>query len=203
MGDRTRHYRLAVADAMEVLSEAELATPSWCGGWQVRDVLGHLVHLAEATAATLARDIVLGGGVPNRVLAHKARTFGRRPVAELCSRLRTAASGGFRIPGVPAIAAVGDVMVHGNDALRPVGREFPVRVDDVQPLLDLYRRSARMFFKRSAPKNVTLVAEDLAWSAGEGPEVHGRAVDLLLLLANRRQVVDRLSGPGVASLERP
>lgn len=35
---------------------------------------------------------------------------------------------------------------------------------------------------------------------GTGAEVRGKAIDLLLLVANRRQVVDRLQGPGLAQL---
>lgn len=39
------------------------------------------------------------------------------------------------------------------------------------------------------------------WRSGVGPEVRGKAIDLLLLVANRRQVVDQLDGPGVGTLD--
>jgi hypothetical protein len=45
-----------------------------------------------------------------------------------------------------------------------------------------------------------LVATDLDWSRGDGPEVRGKGIDLLLLVANRRQVLPRLEGPGVTGL---
>jgi hypothetical protein len=48
---------------------------------------------------------------------------------------------------------------------------------------------------------VRLVATDADWAVGEGAEVNGRAVDLLLLLANRSQSIDCLAGPGVAALQ--
>jgi hypothetical protein len=149
---------------------------------------------------SLIRDLVVGGLAPNRALANKARSLGQLPVAELCDRLREAADGDFHIVGMPSVVGAGDVMVHGNDALRPIGREFRVNVEDVAPLLDIYMRRARMFFKRPAPQGVTLVATDTTWSAGSGPEVTGSGIDLLLLLANRRQVLDRLSGPGLSIL---
>ena len=47
---------------------------------------------------------------------------------------------------------------------------------------------------------VRLVANDANWAVGTGPEVTGRAVDLLLLLANRAQAVAYLSGPGLSAL---
>jgi hypothetical protein len=42
------------------------------------------------------------------------------------------------------------------------------------------------------------MATDLDWSRRKGPEVKGRAMDLLLLLANRLQVLGRLEGPRLA-----
>ena len=44
------------------------------------------------------------------------------------------------------------------------------------------------------------MANDANWAVGSGPEVTGRAVDLLLLLANRAQAVAYLSGPGLSAL---
>jgi hypothetical protein len=44
------------------------------------------------------------------------------------------------------------------------------------------------------------VATDLDWSRGSGPEVRGKAIDLLLLVANRPQVLADLDGPGVTGL---
>jgi hypothetical protein len=35
---------------------------------------------------------------------------------------------------------------------------------------------------------------------GAGPEVTGRAIDLVMLMANRQQVIATLSGPGVREL---
>jgi hypothetical protein len=45
-----------------------------------------------------------------------------------------------------------------------------------------------------------LVATDLDWLRGDGPEVRGKAIDLVLLVANRRQVLPSLEGPGLAGL---
>jgi hypothetical protein len=46
------------------------------------------------------------------------------------------------------------------------------------------------------------VATDVDWSTGRGPEVRGKAIDVLLLLANRRQVTTTLTGPGLSALDR-
>lgn len=49
-------------------------------------------------------------------------------------------------------------------------------------------------------RGVRLVATDLRFSAGIGPEVRGAAEALLMTMAGRRGVVGELSGPGQAKL---
>jgi hypothetical protein len=95
---------------------------------------------------------------------------------------------------------VGDVVVHGNDALRPVGLEFEVHPDDAVSVLDAYRRVGGLVFHTRPLRTVRLAATDVEWSCGNGPEVTGRAIDLIMLMANRRQVLESLSGPGLTDL---
>jgi len=45
-----------------------------------------------------------------------------------------------------------------------------------------------------------MVAEDVDWSTGSGPEVRGPGEAILLAIAGRNAAVDELSGPGVATL---
>lgn len=205
--------RLVLADQLETLSEAQANGPSWCAGWRVRDVLGHLVHLAESSLTSMLLD-GLRSGTPNRTLGNAARRLGERPVPELCERLRRSANGRFRVPGAPVAVALGEVVVHGNDALRPIGSAFQVVPGDLRPVLEAYRRLARLAFGTTAPLlgsrgqvphtlRVHLVATDMEWSSGRGPEVEGKAVDLVLLLAKRPQVLPSLSGEGTKILARP
>jgi hypothetical protein len=49
-------------------------------------------------------------------------------------------------------------------------------------------------------RGVRLVATDVDWSAGKGPEVHGQGEALLMAMAGRRGVVAELSGPGQPKL---
>ncbi|HVX18690.1 MAG TPA: hypothetical protein VHA73_11720 [Acidimicrobiales bacterium] len=98
--------------------------------------------------------------------------------------------------------ALGEVLVHGCDALRAVGHDIDTDPETVVPVLDIYQRIGRAAFGTAPARTTRLVATDTAWSAGSGPEVTGRAIDLALLLARRPQVLDALSGPGVPQLAR-
>jgi uncharacterized protein (TIGR03083 family) len=195
-----RRLRCELADRMESLGEAAWISPSWCVGWRVRDVLGHLVHLAEATQLSIARDVFGSGLRPDRALSEAARRLGDEPVPELARRLRAAADGRFHVFGSPPAVALGEVLVHGADALRPLSLDLDAPPEDVPPVLNAYWRIGRLAFHGAPHRGLRLEASDVNWSRGEGPEVTGRAIDLLLLMANRREVLGSLSGPGVATV---
>ncbi len=197
---RVRRLRLEFADRVEALSHAELDAPSACEGWRVRDVVGHLVYLGESTQLCVVRDLAKGGLVPDRVLARHGRRLGDLDDAKLAHRLRGAAGGRFHILGTPREVALGEVLVHANDALGPLGQSFDGEPADAAPVLATYLRLGRLAFHARSVRSVRLQATDVDFSAGHGPEVRGRALHLLLLLANRRSALSSLDGPGVATL---
>ncbi len=181
-----------------------LDAPSRCEGWRCVDVLAHLVHLAEASTSSMARDLVRRGPGPDRGLRRSAVAVAEAPPAELTARLRAAAPGRFRVPGAPPVVALGELVVHAGDLLDPLGIDGATVVGApaaaLADLLVVYRRIGRVAFGRPRPP-VSLVADDLGVRVGAGPEVRGRAVDLVTVLAGRRgPVVERLQGPGLDRL---
>ena len=197
---RVSGYRLELADRVEALERDQLDVPAWCEGWRVRDVIGHLVHLAEATQLTMATAIARNGLPPDRALSAVAQQLGQFSGSQLADRLRRAQSGRFHVIGTPASVALGEVLVHAEDALRPIGQTMAASPDDVVPVLGVYRRVGRIAFHRRPLAQVRLTANDADWTAGRGPTVSGKAIDLLLLLANRRQVFASLTGEGLSLL---
>jgi uncharacterized protein (TIGR03083 family) len=137
---------------------------------------------------------------PDRAVSKAAERLGDVPVPELADRLRAAAERHLQQDGTPGGMALGDVLVHSADAFRPLGLDVDAPPADAAPVLDAYWRTARIVFHATPPKHRHLVATDLDWSRGKGPEVRGRAIDLVLLVANRRQVLTSLEGPGLRGL---
>jgi hypothetical protein len=148
----------------------------------------------------MVRDVIRHRLRPDRALDLIARRLGEEPVPTLAQRLRDAQHGRFHVLGLPPATELGDVIVHGNDTLRALDLEFAVHPNEAVLVLKTYRRVGGLVFHARPHRTVRLVATDAQWSCGTGPEVTGRAIDILMLVANRRQVVESLSGPGLAKL---
>ncbi len=143
--------------------------------------------------------IMRNGIRPDRALERMARRMGDQPVPELVDRLRRAEAR-FHMVGMPSELGLGDLLVHSADALRPAGIIPDPPLADVLVVLDTYEKWGARVVHAVPHRGVSLVATDAEWGTGSGPEVRGRSIDLLLLVANRRQVVERLDGPGVPRL---
>jgi uncharacterized protein (TIGR03083 family) len=195
-----RRLRVELADGIAALSPEQWDVPSWCTGWRVRDVLGHLVGMRETGPLSIFWQTICSGFRPDRAVDRMARSLGSEPVPELVERLRRAADGSFHLVGVPSELGLGDLIIHSADALRPAGIVPDPPVADVLVVLEIYEKWGRRVVHAAPHQGVSLAATDADWRQGTGPEVRGKAIDLLLVVANRLQVIDRLDGPGVVQL---
>ena len=187
--------RLDLVGFLADLHDEDWAMPSLCPGWTVHDVLAHLTMSSrQTTLATLVR-VARARGDLDRAFAGWARERAAEfTPAELTEQLRATAGSTHRLaisaPEDPLI----DILVHGQDIARPLGRERAMSPDHVVPALGLAWRSP-LYGARKRFAGLRLVATDADWSAGEGArEVHGLAGDLLLLATGR--ATDRVTGPG-------
>jgi uncharacterized protein (TIGR03083 family) len=188
VGQEEARLRHQFADRVESLDETIWVSPSWCAGWQMRDVLAHLVRNAESTPWALTGDKAV------MRLRHVS-------VPQLCGRLRRAADERVHSRKSHSVFGLGDVLVHSADAFRPRGQDVDVSSIVAASVLDAYWPKARIVVHAAPHRGRHLVATDIEWSRGTGPEVRGRAMDLLLLVANRLQVLPCLEGPGIAGLQ--
>ena len=192
--------RREFADRIASLDDSAWNAASWCAGWRVRDVLAHLVKGAEMTYGSLTLDLLRGGFRPDRAVSKAAKRLGGVPVPELVERLRRAADRQFHLVGTAEAMGLVDVLVHSADALRPLGLDVDAPPADSAPALDALWKAGRMIVHATPQQGRRLVATDVDWSRGSGPEVRGKGIDLLLLVANRRQVLPDLEGPGLTGL---
>ncbi|TKG72934.1 maleylpyruvate isomerase family mycothiol-dependent enzyme [Prauserella endophytica] len=196
-----RAERADLADLLATLTPEQWEVPSLCAGWRVRDVVAHLLSYEELDGRGLLRRLVRGRFTPGRINAVGLADNGAHDPEELRALLArhltprglTAAFGG-RIGLV-------DGLIHHQDIRRPLGlpREVPAeRLRQALPFA-LYAPVIRGALRA---RGLRLVATDLDWTHGRGPEVRGKAEALLLAIAGRASVVDELSGEGQAELKR-
>ncbi|MBD3946229.1 maleylpyruvate isomerase family mycothiol-dependent enzyme [Nocardioides ganghwensis] len=202
----TRTHREGFIDTLESLGPDAWAAPSLCAGWRVVDVAAHLAWAPVLSAGAGAVAMVRHGFSMNRMIARSAVDWSSRGREAILDQLRDNARTGARPVGMPPVAALADAVVHGLDVRRPLGLPGHVPSESLAPLADftlgtpwpmnaVVGGSAR---RRVA--GVRLVATDVAWSYGHGPEVRGSAEALLLLLYGRRPEPGELTGPGVDTL---
>lgn len=190
--------RAALIADLEGITDQHWDEPSLCGEWTVHDVVAHLIDTAQTTrlgfVVGLARarfdfDLQNTRGVE--------RWRGASP-QETLQRLREVASK-RSTPPAPLDSRLVEEIVHGEDIRRPLGltREYPREA--VVRALRLQARTAASFGGAKelvAPFRLTTTDADV--SIGEGPEVRGPALSLLLAICRRRVALDDLAGPGAA-----
>ncbi len=104
--------------------------------------------------------------------------------AELVAQLRATAGSARRPLGAQPPDPLVDILVHGQDIARPLGRARPMPPDRVQPALE-HVWSSSFYGARKRFAGLRFVATDVDWSVGEGAEVRGPSGELLLLLTGR------------------
>lgn len=164
---------------------------STCAGWSTKDVLAHLVWLAElnrprmlveTTAAALRRRCS-----PLAAMVPIARSIAAGESAEsLVDRLRAAAGGRFVVPGAPPAAALAEVLVHGLDITRPLGRGDVVTPERARPAVVAMRRFARVYGTGRGVARLRLTStSDWSVPGSGGAELVASDGDLLLVAAGR------------------
>jgi uncharacterized protein (TIGR03083 family) len=206
MGGLVAAERRALADFLDTLAPADWEAPSLCPAWRVRDVVAHIVYgpIEPHTAALLA--VVRGGFQLNRVIAEKARRWGQEEPAALVRRLREIVDDRRAPLFVSGTHVLADLVAHDLDIRRPLERPRPIPPEAFRITADLMAGTGgplSMVFARSPRRTVQglrLVAQDLEWTHGDGPEVHGTAEALLLAITGRPVERGELTGPGASTL---
>ncbi|WP_433362480.1 maleylpyruvate isomerase family mycothiol-dependent enzyme [Actinoplanes sp. CA-142083] len=193
--------RLALADMLEGLGEADWEKPSLCAGWRVRDVAAHVALTPQAPGVrAMLADAARARGSFHRLNHDLAvRHAATRDAGRLVAELREHAAS-RRLPAVTNYRnIVLDVLVHSQDIAIPLGRDLAAPRDAAVAAATRAWTMGWPFWARRRLRGLRLVATDATWEAGRGEEVHGPIDALVLLLTGRTEAAGpRLAGPGLA-----
>ena len=193
--DAVSTERRRLADHLGDLTDEQWATPSLCAAWTVRDVVAHLTVTTRLKVPQLLRAAVRARGNFDRMeidlAAQRASAF---TTEELVAQLRESASSTRRTPGSTPMDPLMDLVIHGQDVARPLGRRYDSPPQVVAACLAYVATNRFMGGPRRLSK-VRVISTDTGWTMGEGAELRGPDIDLLLVAAGRRAGLDTLEGP--------
>lgn len=198
--------RRTLADFLETLEHSDWDERSLCTDWAIRDVVAHVAWGPGEPARERVASFLRGGFRINRISAEHARRWGRSDPAVMIARLREIADDHRSPIGVTGRHVLADILCHDLDIRRPLGRPRPMPPEPFRLTADLMAGIGwplHAVFARSPRRTVNglrLVADDLHWWHGSGPEVHGSAEALLLAITGRPVGPDELTGPGAPAI---
>lgn len=187
--------RADFAAFLSTLTPAQWEAPTLCDGWRVRDVVAHVVSYDDLPTRTAVGRVVRAGFSLHR--ANHAR------LAELATlspeEILAMVERNIEPRGLTAVAggriALTDGLIHHQDIRRPLGKPREIPPDRLRRVLG-FAMTAPPLGARSRVRGLRLVATDLDWAHGDGPEVRGPAEPLLMASAGRGCAVGELSGDG-------
>jgi uncharacterized protein (TIGR03083 family) len=185
------------AKLLRGLTPEQWETPSLCAGWSVHDVV---LHIAWHTHnPDLHRVVQLLRARNSEARLHEDAKV--RPTEELIERLAAPA-----VLGGPSNVRtqLTELVIHQQDVRRPLGIEREIPAARLAIVLDFTLTRAGGSFAlasgRKRSKGLRLVAADIDWSAGVGPEVRGPGEAVFMALNGRAPALADLEGEGLGVL---
>jgi uncharacterized protein (TIGR03083 family) len=193
--------RESMADTLAGLTPEQWKQPSLCGGWSVREAAGHIVTGAEQTTRRFMGHMLANGFRFNKMMDVDAKRMAKRPPDEIIARLRARVTTTNR-PPAPVMTMLGEIVVHSDDIRRPLGLDSDVGADALIACLEMYKVSSFPVGTKKRIEGLRVVATDVDWSHGSGPEVTGRGMPLMMAMTGRVAGLDDLAGEGLTTLRR-
>lgn len=196
-----RQERSELAGFLERLTPDQWEAESLCSRWRVRDVVAHVISYEEHDNGDLFRRLARArfrfGELNQVALAEYAHLDTCQLVAFLRTHLEPQGSTA-RFGGRVGLV---DALVHQQDIRRPLGMPRSIPEERLRYALPFAVTAPPLRGFWNA-RGVRLVATDVDWSRGNGPEARGTAEAVLMVLAGRAGVAQELTGPGADVLQR-
>ncbi|NNM47478.1 maleylpyruvate isomerase family mycothiol-dependent enzyme [Knoellia koreensis] len=192
--------RQALVDDLATLDDDQWEMQSLCPGWSVHDVVAHLVNNAKVTRLGIIRDMARARFDFDRQNANGVAAEKGATPAETLTRL-DAVVAATNTPPAPLDSRLVEEVVHGEDIRRPLGLRHEYAPEAVVRALGYQARtSVKVGGGKQRIAGVRLVATDADLAIGEGPQVRGPALSLLLVTSGRDVALADLTGPGLTRL---
>jgi uncharacterized protein (TIGR03083 family) len=191
--------RAALAADLQTLSDAQWATASLCSGWSVRDVLAHMTATAKMNPPQFMGKMLMSGFSFNKMATKDIAVERGASPAETLARFKAEINSTRHPPG-PTDTWLGEVLVHAEDARRPLGIQHDYPIEASVQVANFYKGSNLIIGAKSRIEGLRLRATDADWAHGSGPEVAGPIHSLVMAMTGRKAALADLMGDGLTTL---
>jgi uncharacterized protein (TIGR03083 family) len=191
--------RAQMVETLTALSGEQWAAPSLCEGWTVQEATGHILAAAEQTPVNFYKELISAGFKFDVFTDRAAKGLGAIGPDELIRRIQ-ARTTTTNHPPAPVMAMLGEIIVHGEDIRRPLGLQHRAPEAALVALADNYKKTNILLGAKRRIAGLKLNATDSDWVWGDGPEVSGPLLSLIMAMTGRTGADSDLTGEGVTTL---
>lgn len=191
--------RASLAEYLVTLTPEEWHAATWCDKWNVQELVAHLTAAGNITAPHFLAGFIKAGFSFDRTVDRDLRNYNGGTPADVLGRFTSIINSNRKPPG-PAYVALGEVMVHGEDIRRALGAKGDHPAEHLVTLAELYKKTGAPLGAKKRLVGLRLVATDVDWSTGEGPDVKGPCMSLILAMVGRTGALADCDGSGIEAL---
>ena len=195
----TRSERRALLEDLQELSDADWSTVTVCDPWTVRQLVAHLTSMGNQTRWNFVKGVVLARGDIDAFLGKDMQRFDTGSNAEILAAFEKTVVEDRNVP-IPGFVPPSETLVHADDIRRAVGRPRRPNHDNIAAIAPFYAKSGAPVRGKKRVHDLRLRATDGDWAIGDGPEVAGPGLDLLLAISGRASALEHCEGDGVEIL---
>jgi uncharacterized protein (TIGR03083 family) len=188
-----------LVSVLRQLTDDDWRSPSLCRGWAVEDVVAHLVAMGDIESPPMMLGMHATAHALTAIMKRQERDLRQLSPRSLMEKLdrqieRRETEAGLRGSWLT------EVVVHGLDVTVPLGHAVIHDEASLVAAAEFYAHRRGPFRRGRRRAGLLLIADDVDWSTGAGPEVTGPMWALVLTLAGRTAALARLDGPGAQEL---
>lgn len=193
--------REMLAGDLERLTPEQWQAPSLCDKWNVQQLVGHITAAGNITFLHFFPRFVAAGFNFDKTVGRDLVSYAAGTPDEVLARYRMIINSN-RTPPAPKAkeVALGEIMMHGEDIRRSVGSPGTHPDEHLLALADSVRASGAPWRGKTRSAGLRLTATEVEWTRGDGPEVRGPAMSLILAMAGRSKALEECAGEGVDTM---
>lgn len=190
-----------LADFLTTLTPQQWQAPSLCEQWTMSQVVAHMISYEELSWGGLLGRFARGRLSVDRINALGLADYQHHQPEQLCALLREHARPRGLTAGFGGGIALTDGVIHHQDIRRALAAPRNIPDERLHAVLP-FALKAPTLSGRKLTHGLRLIATDLDWSTGNGPNVTGPAEALLMAIAGRPAALNDLDGDGAHTLTR-